>query len=145
MLIKVPPEIQIKSTIKPGSVYYFPEDALTSEEPHYFIVINQKADDDVILLVCASSQIEGVKRRRRHLPGTVVVIKQNQYSGFSHDSIVDCNTVFLRRIDHLVSKLEQGKLKVKPDMDIMIVEKLRKAMMRSPMVEADKKRLVSPW
>ena len=61
------------------------------------------------------------------------------------DSIVDCNWVFARKTEELVQKLTNGKLKVMPEMDIAIVDKLRKAVMRSPKVEADKKRLVASW
>ena len=145
-MIHISPDIQIRATIRPGSVYYFPEETFTSDEPHYFIVINQKPlADEIILLVCASSKIESVKRRRRDLPGTVVVIKKDEYPEFTRDSIVDCNTVITKRIENLVVKLRQGQLRPKKEMDITIVDKLRKAVMRSPRVEGERKRLVSPY
>ena len=134
-MIKIPPEVQIKSTIKPGSVFYFPEDTFKSNEPHNFIVLNHKPiSDDVILLVCSSSKVKKVKRRRRNLPSTTVVIKKEQYAGFTENSIIDCNDVFDRSIRELVEKLEQGELKPKKEMDIALVKKLREAVDKSPLV-----------
>ena len=125
-MVDIPPEIQIKTTIQPGSVFYFPEETFTSDDPHYFIVINKNPlTDDVLLLVCSSSKIDSVKSRTRHWPGTSILIRQPEYVGFTVDSIVDCNRVFSRKIDHLVQKLSEGRLEVKPRMDIAIVEKLR--------------------
>lgn len=144
-MIDISPEIQIKSTIRPGSVYYFPEETFTSDEPHYFIVINREPlADEIILLVCASSKIESVKRRRRDLPGTVVVIKKDEYPELARDSIVDCNAVITKRIEYLVLKPRQGRLRLKMEIDMTVVDRLRKAVMRSPRVEGEKKRFVSP-
>jgi len=145
-LINIPPDVQLKATVKPGSVYYFPDEALISPDPHYFIVINNDpVADEVLLLVCSSSQVQKVKRRTRHLPSTAVEVSKTEYTGFMVDSIVDCNWVFARKTEELVQKLTNGKLKVMPEMDIAIVDKLRKAVMRSPKVEAGKKRLVASW
>jgi hypothetical protein len=74
-LIRIPPEARIRSTIRPGSVYYFVERTLHSAEPHYFIVVNDPLrSSEVVLLVAASSRIKNVERRRRRLPGTLVKI-----------------------------------------------------------------------
>jgi len=137
-LIDIPPESQIKSTIKPGSVYYFKEETLTSKEPHYFIVINNNPIvDKIILLVCASSRIMKVKQIRRHLPKTLVEIKERDYPDFTKDSIVDCNYVLSKTIDDIVEKLSAGNLKLKREMDISIVENLREAVINSPVVDPE--------
>jgi len=137
-LIDIPPESQIKSTIKPGSVYYFKEETLTSKEPHYFIVINNNpVVDKIILLVCASSRIMKVKQIRRHLPKTLVEIKERDYPDFTKDSIVDCNYVLSKTIDDIVEKLSAGNLKLKREMDISIVENLREAVINSPVVDPE--------
>ncbi len=145
-MIDIPADVQLKASIKSGSVYYFPDKALLSEGPHYFIVINKDpVTDAVLLLVCSSSQIEKVKRRTRDFPGTTVQISKAEYAGFTVDSIVDCNWVFPRGLELLVRKLSTGELKVLPEMDTAIVNKLRRAAMRSPKVEATKKRLIASW
>ena len=137
-MIDIPPELQIKSTIKPGSVYYFEEETLTSNELHYFIVINNKPIvDKIILLVCASSRIKKVKQTRRHLPKTLVEIKERDYPDFTKDSIVDCNFVLSKTIDEVVEKLSAGNLKLKSEMDISIVENLREAVINSPVVDME--------
>jgi hypothetical protein len=144
-LIDIPPEVQIKSTIRPGSVFYFIENTFTiSEEPHYFIVINHNPTTDrVVLLVCASSQIQAVKRRRRNLPDTTVEIKKEKYPDFKKDSIVDCNDVFVKSMDTLILKLKQNELKLKMEIDITLVKKLRTAVKQSPIVEREIKKLIS--
>lgn len=143
-MIDVPPEVRIKSTIKSGSVYYFAEETLTSDEPHYFVVINHNPiTDNVILLVCASSKIERVKKRRSDLPMTVVEVKKEEYDGFKKDSIIDCNDVLKKPINQLIQKLEEGKLELKPIMDIELVNKLRKAILQSPVVERYVKKLLT--
>ena len=102
-MVNIPPEIQIKSTIQPGSVYYFVEDTFDVNYPHFFVVINNNPlDDTIIFLVCSSSKIEKVKARRKNLPQTIVEISAAEYCGFSKDSIIDCNRVFLtfnKRVD----------------------------------------------
>ena len=137
-MIDIPPEIQITSTISPGSVYYFVEDTFNSDEPHYFIVINNKPlSDKVILLVCSSSQIQSTIDRRKHLKGTLVIITTDQYEGFTRKSIVDCNEVHVKTIDQIIFKLEKGELKIKKEMDISIVEELRNAVCKSLLVDPD--------
>lgn len=137
-MIDIPPELQIKSTIKPGSVYYFEEETFTSNEPHYFIVINNSPIvDKIILLVCASSRIMKVKEIRRHLPKTLVEIKEGDYPDFTKDSIVDCNFVLSKTVDDIVEKLSAGNLKLKREMDISIVENLREAVINSPVVDPE--------
>jgi hypothetical protein len=95
-LVEIPPEVVIKSTIKAGSVYYFPDDSLHSPDPHYFIVVNiNPLDDTVIILVCASSRIEKVKLRRNLCPPmTLVEVTPDEYNDFSVLSIIDCNYIF---------------------------------------------------
>jgi hypothetical protein len=135
--VEIPPEIQIKSTIRVGSVYYFKEEALSSSQPHYFIVLNIKPrKDTVILLVCASSQIEKVIKRRRTCPSnTLIKISPAQYPDFKFPSIIDCNIVFERTIDQLIEKLTNKKLRLKTEMKPDLVKKLRQGVFASPLIE----------
>ena len=135
--MEIPDDIQIKSTIRLGSVYYFPEDTFSSPEPHYFIVLNtDPLSDTIIFLVCASSKIDNVKRRRMTCPGdTLIEITPEQYPHFKFDTIIDCNSVMEKTIDQLVEKLSQGTLEMKTEMDVSIVEQLRAGVLNSPVVE----------
>jgi len=136
-LINIPPEIQLKATIKPGSVYYFVEESFRkTKEPHFFVVINHDPiENNIILLVYSSSMIENVKKRRRDCPDTLVEVKKEQYEDFTKDSIFDCNEVLDKTMGKLVNKLENNKLKFKSEIDLSIVEKLREAVCKSEIVE----------
>ena len=138
----IPPEVTIKSTIKPGSVYYFPNEVLSSKESHYFIVINiDPIEDEVIFLVCSSSKIDKVKQRNRHNPPqTLVAISKEDYEDFTCDSIINCNNVFSERIEGLVDKLSKKTLKLKAEMNKNIVKKLREATWASLQVTLDIKK-----
>jgi hypothetical protein len=140
--LELPPEI-IKSIIKPGSVFYFPDEALTSAEPHYFIVLNQNPlTDSVLILVVSSSQIIKVKHRRKNLPGTCLEIEPRQYGGFTKPSIVDCNTIFKRSLTELIDKLKINRLRLKPEMDMLIIERLRGAVLKSSLIAEEIKKML---
>ncbi len=143
-MVDVPPEVAIKATIKPGSVYYFVEESFASTEPHYFIVLNKTPIiDKLILLVSASSKIENVERIRRNFPSeTLVIISPAQYTVFKYETIIDCNTIFEKPIDHLVDKLTQGELQLKDEMDQRLVGKLREGVIASPLIEEYIKELI---
>ena len=136
-MVDVPPEVAIKATIQPGSVYYFAEESFSSREPHYFIVLNKTPiEDNVILLVCASSKIKKVTRRRVNCPSeTLVRISPAQYAVFKSETIIDCNNVFEKPVDHLVDKLAQGKLRSRDEMAPILVANLREGVIASPLVE----------
>ena len=135
-LIDIPPDIQIKSTIQPGSVYYFTEESFTNPEPHYFIVVNKAPlEDKFLILVNSTSQIERAIKRTRHTPNTLVKIDNTEYTIFTRVSVVDCNSVTKKTIDEIVSLLKSKQLACKPEMSIGIVKKLRDAVIASPIVE----------
>jgi len=119
VLVDVPPEIAIRATIKPGSVYYFTEGSFSSSEPHYFIVLNSDPlNDQVILLVCASSKIDKVMKRRKTCPEeTLIKVNSVQYPDFPVDSIIDCNSILQVTITKLVEKLSKRELRLKTEMD----------------------------
>ena len=144
-MVKIPPEVAIRGTIRPGSVYYFPHESFSSPEPHFFVVINiDPIIDEVIFLICASSQIANVKRQWWNCPDeTFVLISPQQYSGFKWMSILNCNYVIEQNIDQLIKRLSNGELKLKPEMSIEIVEKLRHGVKISPTVSGKTKGLLS--
>ena len=135
-MTRIPPEI-IKKSIKPGSVYYFREESIKSDEKHYFVVINRNPlTDEIILLACASSKTGKVKRFRHNCPAeTVVIITPEQYSGFSVNSIFDCNYIFRRSLYIIMNKYKNNELLVKPEMDLNLVDILRKGVLASNKIE----------
>jgi hypothetical protein len=135
-LVKIPPEIQIRSTIRVGSVYYFPETTFESLQPHYFVVINIDPQSDTVVLLVCSSQIEKARRRRQTCPcETLVEITPAQYPDFRVPSIVDCNYVMEKSINQLIEKLSKQTLQMKTEMDLSLVKQLVEGVIRSPVVE----------
>ena len=133
----VPPNVTIRATIRPGSVYYFRhEDFLRSSDPHYFVVINiDPTIEQIILLVCASTKISKVVARSGNLPPqTLIKVKPSQYPGFPHTSIFDCNYFYPDSIENLVQRLASKQLELKPEMDIQLVEQLRQGVLDSPLI-----------
>jgi hypothetical protein len=136
-LVEVPAEVQIRAAIKQGSVYYFPEESFSSAESHYFIVLNyDPLAETVIILACASSRTDKVKQRRCGCPSqTLVEISPKQYPEFATNSIIDCNRILEKSVGQLVEKLASGKLKLKTEMDLQLVEQLRSGVLLSPQID----------
>ena len=63
-----------------------------------------------------------------------MVIKGEEYADFTCDSIIDCNNVFTEPIDSLIGRLETGTLKLKSEMDNVLVKKLRQDVLASNQV-----------
>ena len=133
----VPPNVTIRATIRPGSVYYFRHEAfLHSSDPHYFVVINiDPTIEQVILLVCASTKIFKVVARSANLPPqTLIKVNPSQYPGFTYPSIFDCNHVYTDSLENLIQRLENRQLVLKPEMNMQLVEQLRQGVLDSPLI-----------
>jgi hypothetical protein len=135
-MIDIPPDIVLKSSIRPGSIYYFRHDAFSSEYPHYFVVINiNPISEKILFLVCATSERAKIKERRRNCPPeTLVLIKPHQYPTFPFPSIFDCNNVIETSIDRLIQKLTEKKLSIMPELGSTFVDLLRAGVLVSPLV-----------
>lgn len=137
----ISPEVIIKGSIKPGSVYYFPSEKLTSNDSHYYAVINLNPFiEQVIILVCGSSKIIAVKQRNiGHSQETLVEVTPKQYSPFSGVTIFDCNnSVFKYTIDDLIQRLSSHRLECcVAEMPLDVVERLRVGVLTSRVVERD--------
>lgn len=119
-----------------GSVFYCIDAELNSDKPHFFIIINNDPiNDGEIYLVCASSQIEKCKNRRKVFLNTLVEIKSFEYMHFTCDSIVDCNTIFIRTKTLIREKLRTGNMQQKSPMDVAIIKKIQRAAIYSGLIE----------
>jgi hypothetical protein len=107
---------RIADTIETGSVYYFQDDSLSSDEPHYFLVLNKNPrTEEFLMLVCASSKVEKRKRIAKRLgfpKKTMVVVSPLQYATFKVESVIDCNRIFEKSIKALSDRLDRGRLKI---------------------------------
>jgi hypothetical protein len=142
-LVTVPANVQIYTTLKPGAVYYFHDKELTSPEPHYFIILNHDPiKDEYLILVCSSSRVDKVKKKLKNCPDTFVEIFTDEYSGFTKDSIIDCNKIFKRTKEQLIEKCSLGELKLKTQIGMSLLEKIRKSVLSSKVVEEEYKKLI---
>ena len=123
----------IRSNITAGSVYYYNDPELGSSYSHFCIVVNiDPLKDSAIFLVYSSLRIDRVRNRRKGYPAeTLVEITPAQYPEFEKKSIIDCNVILERSIDTLVNKRKQGKLIIKPIMDLRLIRILRRGLMAS--------------
>lgn len=135
---------EIRLTLRPGTVYYMEDRALTSVQPHYFVVVNgDPLGDEILLLTVASSQIASVQRRRRNEPAsTVVAVAESEYADFSKDSIIDCNQVFSKSLSDLCAQWKRKEIVPKQDIPPEILAKLQQGVLDSRLVsDADKQRI----
>lgn len=136
--------LNIRLSLRQGTVYYMAERTLSSIEPHFFIVLNTNPlRDETLLLVMSSSQIDSVKRRRvKEPPSTVVEINQVDYADFTKDSVVDCNNVFSKSLLELCEQYQKKGIVSKSDIPPSILAKLTQGVLDSRIVsEVDKRKI----
>jgi hypothetical protein len=136
--LDIPPEVAIKASIKPGSVYYFSSQHLHSPAAHYFVVLNiDPIAEEAIILICAVSESENVRQRNKNNNPrkTLVVVQPEQYPEFTRPTIFDCNNnIFVEKIEILVERLSQKRLELKPRMDMALVKQLRQGVFASRLI-----------
>jgi hypothetical protein len=138
---KVPLEIRL--TLRAGSVYYFVDRSLTSPEPHYFVVANSKPlEQELVLLGVITSNVAWIKRLRRNLPGTTIEIDPKKYDELAVVSIVDCNDVKLRTLAELVEKIQRKEVRHHKDVPKDVLAAIQAGIKASPIVDDDKKKLI---
>lgn len=145
----IPARVRILSGIQTGSVYYFEEEQLSSDEPHYFVVLNRSPrTGELLILVCASSQVEKRQQIAQKLgfaDETLVIISPSEYTLFTKETVIDCNRAFEKTAQSLIDKLEQGKLAVCTElMPENIVQKLLKGVLMSRQISEGIQKNLSP-
>ena len=141
-MVDIPAKVRILAAIQRGSVYYFEEEQLSSEEPHYFVVLNENPrTEDFLVLLVASSQVAKRIRIAKHLgfpPETIVVVTPTECPLFSKDTVNDCNSTIERTTESLIEKLESGTLRVCTEMLASeIVDNLIVGVLASSQVSAN--------
>lgn len=133
--MKISPDVIIKTTAKPGTVYYFVMPKFSSPEPHFFIVLTEPdANGHNIIMVCSSSQIHKVRQRCIALSQeTLVELSPKDYVGFTKQSIIDCNNVFNVNVNSLINII-QNNISIKPNMPNEALSKIVKGILKSPVV-----------
>jgi hypothetical protein len=91
-MARVPLELRL--SLREGSVFYLKERKLSSAEPHFHIVVNEPLSQQVLLMTVVTSKIDKVQHRRRDCLHTLVKLGPNDLPNIlTQLSIVDCNSV----------------------------------------------------
>lgn len=144
-MIDIPANVRIRATVRPGAVFYYDEDTYVGDDSHYFVVLNvdPTATDDLVL-VGATSQVTNAKRRTQRYPGTLVVLTPADYPDFTEpQSAFNGNEARVVTVGTLVAKLDEGALRLHSYMGMHLVERLRSAVLASPVVERTVKKMIS--
>lgn len=134
-----PPELAIEASLKEGAVYFLVNHNYESQNFHYYIVLNccPETDQEIVMVNATSKIDKGLERiKYRNLPqDTFVVVKPSEYCELRIATGFDCNNPTLRTKAELVELLKNNELETKQDCPITLLNKLRKAIVLSPMVE----------
>ncbi|MBN1459233.1 MAG: hypothetical protein JXA57_06840 [Armatimonadetes bacterium] len=143
-MIDIPADIQIRSTLRSGSVLCYREDAHHDPKFRYFVVLNpQPEQDEELVLVTATSQIDKARVRTARNPSTLVLVTPSEYPEFTEDqSAFDCNNAYVKAVGQLVAKLEASELSLHAYMPTEIVVRLRQGVRSSLVVDRRTKALL---
>ena len=137
--------LELRLTLRAGTVYYLEHRDLDSAEPHYFIVLNSDPlTQRVLLMSVVTSKLEKQKRRIQrsgHPPETLVVLDPKDYSELTQKSCVNCNRVFSKPLAELVAQL--STFRKKPlDLPQDLLEQIIHGVKASPEVAEEEKDLL---
>jgi len=143
-MIDIPAGVRIRSTLRPGAVFYFVEESHAGDTPHFFVVVNRDPQNDpILLLVNPTSKVDRAKRRRGSFPPkTLVEVAPSKYPHFSLPSLFDCNSITRKTVDDVIQKLEDEKLKQCPNMRSCVLHRLQAGVLASPTVERNLKTML---
>jgi hypothetical protein len=145
-VIDIPPDVQIRSTLRSGSVFYYTEDSFVGDDPHYFVVLNQDpANDDQLVLLNATSKVDKARRRTAGNPAVLVVVTRGQCQDLREDSAFIGDNAIVRTVDQLVEKaLRQDVMRIHGYMPNGVVHQLKAAVLASREITGDVKKLIDP-
>lgn len=137
----------VNRTLKPGSVYFFRDEMFSGLRKHFYIVINiNPVDEPDLILARANSGVEKIKAFRKITgcpDSTLVEISPLEYTGFWKNTIIDCNRIHKFSIDDIIRKYIRDQLEIRHDMDLWLVEKIRKGILDSFEISGEiKKRFI---
>lgn len=138
-MVDIPGSVIIKSILKPGVVFYFPEESYRSKKSHFYVVLNINPNsDELLLMVCASSKIverESARSESKIPVETLVFAGPEDCKFLKKKSVFDCNSPLVRSVTELIKKYNEGNLKiVKETIPNSIMEKLRNGIIKSPLL-----------
>ena len=136
----------LKLSLREGSIYYFEERTLTSEQPHYFLVINSDPlSQHVLVLGVVTSKVEETRKRRRDCPECLVELGPAELPGvLKKASIVDCNSPKSVPLAEFNARFVRKEIRCfGKDVPSALRKALRAAIHASKVVPAEMKALVA--
>lgn len=142
--MEIPDDLLFEICYKQGSVFYFVDEELSSQEPHFFIVLNHSPSSQQVFILAVSSHqvLKTYYRRPNEQIETLIEITPSDYEGFTKDSIIDCNRVFQKSIADIKEKHKSGKLKSKPTFPEELLKKVINGVKKSKLIEKNIKDLL---
>jgi len=137
--------LELRLSLREGSVFYFQERKLSSAEPHFHIVVNNPLSQQVLLLTVVTSKVEKVKFRRRDCLQTLVELSPADLPRIlTEPSIVDCNNLTHIRLDEFCDRWTRKEIKsFKEDLPVPLRKALRSAIHASEILADELKALVT--
>jgi len=135
--------LELRLGLRSGSVFYFQARELSSELPHFFVVLNcDPLGQEVLLLTVFTSQIEKVRIRNRERLHTVVEFGPADYAPLDRPTAVDGNVILRRNLGEMIELVERKQMAYHPDLPAELFERIRAAVLDSPVVDDEDKDLI---
>ncbi len=127
--------LELRLSLRAGSVFYFQSRELSSPEPHFFVVVNRDPlTTNLLLLTIVTSQLDKVRLRNRERPNTVVEIEPAEYDEFTKRSAIDGNVVLEKPLAELAEMVKRKEVRYHRDLPRELLERIRTAIKASPIV-----------
>jgi len=146
-MVDFPPEAFFKSTLAPGTIYYFVNEEIQfSDEPHYHVIVSITENEKLLLTITTSQTEKKIKYiEKKKLPyETLVFIKPDEENGLTKESAVNCNECYLVDLDYLRNKYDTDDIQVKGKVKQSILEQIIKGLLASPLIEEEIKERLKP-
>lgn len=134
---------ELRLGLRAGSVFYFQTRELSSPEPHFFVVMNRDPlGTRLLLLTIVTSKLDKVRLRNRERPETMVEISPAEYDEFRVVSAIDGNVVLEKPLSDLADLVRRRQVRYHKDMPKVLFEKIRAAVLASPVLAEELKELL---
>ena len=135
--------LELRLGLRAGSVFYFKAREMLSELSHFFVVVNaDPLRHELLLMTVFTSQVDKVKHRNRERPDTVVEFGPADYATLDKPTTVDGNVIVRRSLTEMADLVQRKEMCYHPDLPEALLERIREAILRSPVIEDEDKDLI---
>jgi hypothetical protein len=139
--------LELRVSLREGSIFYFEERKLTSARSHFHIVANaDPLAQQVLILTVVTSKVEKVKYFRRDRPETLVELSPGDLPKIlTKPSIVDCNHVTRVSLDEFCQRWRRNEIAAFAlDVPVALRRAIRRAVHASDILTDEVKVLIAP-